>query len=94
MSSKFKPLSGIITYYSSNVDTSTVIRQLKSKNPKALFHILKLETDAPYMVPANLYNSFPAMQGKLSVCHSTMVSWTAQFVVGVTDEGCNADRVM
>lgn len=89
---RFRPVLGVITY-SSNVDTSTIVRRLASNNPETPLRIL-LETDAPYMVPANLYDSLPAMRGKLPVCHSAMVPWTAQFVVGVAGEGWDADRVM
>lgn len=46
------------------------------------------------MVPANLYDSLPAMRGKLPVCHSAMVPWTAQFVVSVAGEKWDADQVM
>jgi len=63
-----------------------------------------LETDAPYMVPANLYNDIPAIRGKkLPICHSAMVPWTAKFVADIansssgseeSDGPWNADEVM
>ncbi|KAF8898056.1 hypothetical protein CPB84DRAFT_1836957 [Gymnopilus junonius] len=89
-------ITGVITY-ATNTDTSTVIRNMISpslsstapptpSNPSAL-RIL-LETDAPFMVPANIYEDLPAaaMRGKkLPVCHSAMVPWTAKFVADVAN---------
>jgi TatD DNase family protein len=45
-----------------------------------------LETDAPYMVPANIYNSIKPVngevfKGRLPLSHSAMIPWTADFVV-------------
>ncbi|KAG5653457.1 hypothetical protein H0H81_000226 [Sphagnurus paluster] len=85
-------ITGVITY-STNKDTSTVIREMVARNPGAPLRIL-LETDAPYMVPSNLYDSLQEMKGKLPVCHSAMVPWTAAFVANVAGEGWTADRVM
>ncbi|KDR69342.1 hypothetical protein GALMADRAFT_77535 [Galerina marginata CBS 339.88] len=83
-------ITGVITY-ATNADTSTVIRDMVSTSastpiasPTSL-RIL-LETDAPYMVPANLYDDLPAIRGKkLPVCHSAMVPWTAKFVADVAN---------
>ncbi|KAF5368274.1 hypothetical protein D9615_010374 [Tricholomella constricta] len=89
-------ITGVITY-TTNQDTSTVIRDMvaRSSSPDAPLRIL-LETDAPYMVPANLYthDALKDMKGKLPVCHSAMVPWTAQFVAGVAGDGWTPDRVM
>ncbi|KAF8064825.1 hypothetical protein FPV67DRAFT_1562816 [Lyophyllum atratum] len=85
-------ITGVITY-STNEYTSTVIRNMVATNPDAPLRIL-LETDAPYMVPANLYDSLKEMKGKLPVCHSAMVPWTAAFVANVAGEGWTADRVV
>lgn len=53
-----------------------------------------LETDAPYMVPSNLYGSLAAsIKGRLPLCHSAMVPWTAQFLAEGL-EGWDADKVM
>ena len=108
---------GVITY-ATNTDTSTVIRNMTSStsastdpqsslsaaapDPSSL-RIL-LETDAPYMVPANLYNDLPAIRGKkLPICHSAMVPWTARFVADIangssgsedSDGPWSADEVM
>lgn len=47
-----------------------------------------LETDAPYMVPANLYDDLPAIRGKkLPICHTAMIPWTAKFVSNVANGG-------
>lgn len=51
-------------------------------SPTPALRIL-LETDAPYMVPANLYSSLTSleMKGKrLPLCHTGMIPWTASFV--------------
>ncbi|KAG5653458.1 hypothetical protein H0H81_000227 [Sphagnurus paluster] len=85
-------ITGVITY-SSNKDTSTVIREMVARNPGAPLRIL-LETDAPYMVPSNLYDSFQDTKGRISVCHSAMLPWTAAFVANVAGAGWTADRVM
>jgi TatD DNase family protein len=53
-----------------------------------------LETDAPYMVPANIYSSLPTVKGRLPLCHSAMIPWTAEFVAGVAGEGWDAERVI
>ncbi|KAF9471991.1 hypothetical protein BDN70DRAFT_887489 [Pholiota conissans] len=102
-------ITGVITY-STNSDTSTVIRNMMappepSIEPSSLPLRILLETDAPYMVPANLYEDLPAIKGKkLPVCHSAMVPWTAKFVANVANGGAtglvetegrwNADEVM
>ncbi|RDB15951.1 putative deoxyribonuclease TATDN2 [Hypsizygus marmoreus] len=85
-------ITGVITY-ATNQDTSPVIRNMVFAKPDEPLRIL-LETDAPYMVPANLYNSLNGMKGKLPVCHSAMIPWTAEFVAEVAGEGWTADRVM
>lgn len=73
--------TGVITY-STNQDTSTTVRELASANPSKL-RIL-LETDSPYMIPANIYPSLPkALKGKLPICHTAMIPWTAEFVAGI-----------
>ncbi|KAF8968551.1 hypothetical protein BDZ97DRAFT_1915998 [Flammula alnicola] len=86
-------ITGVITY-ATNTDTSLVVRTMTTpsdpspstseSNPPPHIHIhpsplrILLETDAPFMVPANLYDDLPAIRGKkLPVCHSAMVPWTA-----------------
>jgi len=85
-------VTGVITY-SSNVNTSNVIRSMASK-PDPLRIVL--ETDAPYMVPANIYDTLrPAgLKGKLPLSHTAMIPWTADFVAGVAGELWNSARVM
>jgi len=61
--------------------------------PESILRIL-LETDAPYMVPANLYDDLPAIKGKkLPVCHSAMVPWTAKFVADLANGVNSNDNV-
>ncbi|KAF8327698.1 hydrolase, partial [Amanita rubescens] len=98
-------ITGVISY-SSNKDTSTVVRRLTesvspsnstdgpSSSGTTNLRIL-LETDAPYMVPATLYDSLPPLKGaKLPLCHSAMIPWTAEFVANVAGPGWDAERVM
>jgi TatD DNase family protein len=84
---------GVVTY-TSNTNTSIVVREMVSADPDKPLRIL-LETDAPYMVPANLYESIPELRGKkLPVCHTVMVPWTAAFVADVAGERWDANKVM
>lgn len=71
-------VTGVVTY-ATNANTSQVVRELVAE-PGAPLRIV-LETDAPYMVPSNIYDSVPAIKGKrFPICHTAMVPWTAQFV--------------
>jgi len=46
------------------------------------------------MVPGNLYDSINSLKGKLPICHSAMLPWTAEFVAKAAGEPWTADRVM
>ena len=92
--------------YSTNKDTSTVVSELAVRSVSSLTSVdgpspganlrILLETDAPYMVPGNLYNSLPSLSkgAKIPLCHSAMIPWTADFVAGVAGPGWDAERVM
>ncbi|TFL03775.1 Metallo-dependent hydrolase [Pterulicium gracile] len=91
-------VTGVITY-STNLNTSATLKNMipsppspdsPSPNPRIL-----LETDGPYMVPANLYAS-PHMKdvSRLPLCHTGMIPWTAEFAAGVFGEGWDAERVL
>jgi len=85
-------VTGVVTY-ASNTNTSSVVRDMVAEPDKPL-RIL-LETDAPYMVPSNLYESIPEIKGKkLPLCHTAMVPWTAAFVADVAGERWDANKVM
>jgi len=91
-------ITGVITY-STNQNTSEVIRhlatgRLNDVNPSPL-RIL-LETDAPYMVPANLTPQSLGLKSgqKLALSHSGMIPWTAEFVANVAGEGWDTERVL
>lgn len=81
--------SGVITY-ATNADTSTVVNNMVSVPTQASPESLRilLETDAPFMVPGNLYNDLPNIgKGKkLPICHSAMIPWTAKFVADITNK--------
>lgn len=85
--------------YSTNQNTSEVIRhlatgRLNDVNPSPL-RIL-LETDAPYMVPANITPQSLGLKSgqKLALSHSGMIPWTAEFVANVAGEGWDTERVL
>jgi TatD DNase family protein len=71
----------------------------KSPTPPASLRIL-LETDAPYMIPSNLYSSLPLAgsdlkRRKLPLCHTAMIPWTAEFLAGlIGQEEWDTGRVM
>ena len=86
-------ITGVITY-TSNQCTSQVVRNLLA-SPSSAHSPLRilLETDAPYMAPANLYSSLPStldgesLKGRrLPLCHTAMIPWTAQFVANIVNE--------
>ncbi|TDL18207.1 hydrolase [Rickenella mellea] len=85
-------ITGVITY-ATNQSTSEVIRRLSAKSKDTPLRIL-LETDAPYMVPGNLYKALPTLKGRLPICHTAMIPWTAEFVAGVAGEGFDTERVL
>ncbi|EKM61802.1 uncharacterized protein PHACADRAFT_248680 [Phanerochaete carnosa HHB-10118-sp] len=85
----FIGITGVITY-SSNLNTSAVIRQMVSSSGESQSSStlrIVLETDAPFMVPGNIYAALPEIKGKrLPLCHTAMLPWTAEFVAGVANE--------
>ncbi|KAM6498732.1 hydrolase [Amanita muscaria] len=96
-------ITGVISY-STNANTSALVQQLAAQvslpsdegAPQSSNRLrILLETDAPYMVPANIYNSLPSLKGgKLPLCHTAMIPWTAEFVANVAGTAWNAERVM
>ncbi|EIM84685.1 uncharacterized protein STEHIDRAFT_60549 [Stereum hirsutum FP-91666 SS1] len=74
-------ITGVITY-STNLNTAALVRQLTSQDPNPR---LILETDAPYMIPSNLYGSLKGVKGRLPLSHTAMIPWTAEFVAGVAN---------
>ncbi|KAI0058157.1 Metallo-dependent hydrolase [Artomyces pyxidatus] len=83
-------LTGVVTY-STNENTSNLLRQMaaQTETPRII-----LETDAPYMIPANIYGSLPTVKGRLPLCHTGMIPWTAEFVADVAGTGWDTDRVL
>lgn len=74
--------TGVITY-KTNPNTSVVVQNMV-RSPSSTLRIL-LETDAPYMVPSNIYGALPEMKGKFPLSHSAMMPWTAEFVAGLAN---------
>ncbi|KAI3610521.1 hypothetical protein WG66_006944 [Moniliophthora roreri] len=91
-------ITGVITY-STNLNTAEAVRQM---GPHSLRIVL--ETDAPYMVPSNIYSSLPSLSGaRLPLSHSAMIPWTTDFVSDILNgkaEGgdaasaCNSETVL
>ncbi|GJE99511.1 TatD family hydrolase [Phanerochaete sordida] len=78
----FIGITGVITY-SSNLNTAAVIREMARAGALRIV----LETDAPFMVPGNIYGALPEVKGKrLPLCHTAMLPWTAEFVARVANE--------
>ena len=76
--------------YTSNLNTSAVIREMvtstEGPTPDSALRIV-LETDAPVMIPGNLYKSLPEVKGKrFPLCHTAMLPWTAEFVARVAND--------
>ncbi|KAI5116506.1 hypothetical protein M0805_004669 [Coniferiporia weirii] len=105
-------ITGVITY-STNLNTSAVIRHLSTPSgppgapesdessdpPESRPLRILLETDAPYMVPGNIYKALQELKSgaRLPLCHTGMLPWTAEFVAGVAKEAGaphDAERVM
>ena len=82
---------GVITF-SSNENTSNIVRRMFAQSPAA--PRIVLETDAPYMVPANIYGSLPAVKGRLPLCHTAMIPWTAEFVAEIAGKEWDVERVL
>ncbi|EIW78060.1 hypothetical protein CONPUDRAFT_129112 [Coniophora puteana RWD-64-598 SS2] len=106
-------ITGVVSY-SSNLNTTALLRQMSSSSSSTAsdspdtiatssdkdsrLRIL-LETDAPYMVPANIYKSLPDFKGRLPLCHTAMIPWTAEHVAGVVgfgdgEEQSGAEKIM
>ena len=90
-------ITGVITY-TTTLNTSAVIQHLVSTGDPRLRIVL--ETDAPFMVPGNIYKSIPSL-GKsgtrLPLCHTAMLPWTAEFIANVAKEagaGYDTNRIM
>ncbi|KAG8937279.1 hypothetical protein FRC02_000049 [Tulasnella sp. 418] len=85
-------ITGVITY-TSNLNTSQVIRDMITSSPKTGPHDqpsplrILLETDAPYMAPGTLKPEFLGLQPgqRIPFSHSAMIPWTAQFVADVVN---------
>lgn len=50
------------------------------------------------MVPSNIYPALTAadssFKGRLPLCHTAMIPWTAEFVAGIIGEEWDAAKVM
>ncbi|KAL1740416.1 hypothetical protein HDZ31DRAFT_67963 [Schizophyllum fasciatum] len=99
-------VTGVVTF-STNEDTPNIIRRMMGTSTGAQGAVsapaptssmaplrIILETDAPYMVPTNIYGSLSGIKGRLPLCHTAMIPWTADFVAGILGDGWDATRVM
>ena len=99
---QFFILPGVVTY-KTNQNTSGVIRALAAQSrPRILLEVRmqqccqpnngsrgSLQSDAPYMVPTNLYGSLDlpkkSSSPRLAFCHSGMLPWVAEFIAEVSN---------
>ncbi|SJL11823.1 uncharacterized protein ARMOST_15234 [Armillaria ostoyae] len=82
-------VTGVVCY-ATNLNTAELLKQMSANDNKRIL----LETDAPYMVPANVYGALEPKQSRLPFSHSLMIPWTAEFVAGVMGEGWGTERVL
>lgn len=88
-------ITGVVTF-STNLNTADLLRQMV-RSPE-LFRIV-LETDAPYMVPSNVYPALLAdptftKQTRLPLSHSLMIPFTAQYVASVLGDAWDTKGVL
>ena len=89
-------ITGVISY-STNLNTTALVRHMAgagTAGPDSPRPRILLETDAPFMVPANIYASLPGLKGRLPLCHSAMIPWVAEFAAGVVGGGWGPADVM
>ncbi|KAI9566635.1 hypothetical protein HD554DRAFT_2115274 [Boletus coccyginus] len=90
----FIGITGVVSY-STNPNTATLVRQMATASPGAgPGPRILLETDAPFMVPSNIYASLPELKGRLPLCHTAMIPWVAEFTAGVVGAGWGPADVM
>jgi TatD DNase family protein len=86
----------VITY-KTNLNTAQVVREMGAELR------IVLETDAPFMVPSNIYAAIPELgsssrAGRLPLSHAAMIPWTAACVAEVANEaggeGWDVPRVL
>jgi len=102
-------ITGVITF-ATNHDTPNIVRRMADPSASSSSTSIStsplrilLETDAPYMVPSNIYASLYDMPNgndlrgrRLPLSHSAMIPWTASFVAGVVnskDESGDGNKV-
>ncbi|KAG8787177.1 hypothetical protein FRC12_015840 [Ceratobasidium sp. 428] len=88
-------ITGVITY-ATNLNTAQVIRNLIKAGPNPIDPTrsplrIVLETDAPYMTPANFTKTQQTALGlktnaRIPLCHSGMIPWIAEFVATVANQ--------
>ncbi|KAK0239609.1 hypothetical protein EDD85DRAFT_920113 [Armillaria nabsnona] len=64
-----------VVYYAMNLNTAELLKQMLASDNKRIL----LETDAPCMVPANVYDALEPKQSRLPFSHSLIIPWTAEF---------------
>ncbi|KIY63494.1 hypothetical protein CYLTODRAFT_359896 [Cylindrobasidium torrendii FP15055 ss-10] len=80
-------VTGVITF-ATNTNTAELVSTMKD-DPRIV-----LETDAPYMVPTNIYGSLEGIKGRLPLSHSAMIPWTAAFVANLWGDEWDAEKVI
>jgi TatD DNase family protein len=79
----------VITY-KTNLNTAQVVRAMGGDLR------IVLETDAPFMVPSNVYAAIPELgsssrAGRLPLSHAAMIPWTAACVAEVANEAAGEE---
>lgn len=75
-------ITGVISY-ATNLNTAVLVRHMAASAAGSDGLRILLETDAPFMVPSNIYESLPELKGRLPLCHTAMIPWVADFTAGV-----------
>lgn len=85
-------LTGVLTY-ASNTNTSDVLRHMSTRQEEPR---VVLETDSPFMTPVTIpFKELGLKNAKrMPVCHSGMITYTAQFAAEVLGEGWTTERVV
>ncbi|PBK82694.1 Metallo-dependent hydrolase [Armillaria gallica] len=82
-------VTGVVCY-ATNLNTAELFKQMSATDNTRIL----LETDAPYMVPANVYDALEPKQSRLPFSHSLMIPWMAEFIAGVMGAGWGTERVL
>ncbi|KAJ7593447.1 hypothetical protein C8J56DRAFT_931112 [Mycena floridula] len=81
-------VTGVVTF-STNLNTIGLLRDMRSSSLRIV-----LETDAPYMIPGNIYSAIGPIKGRFPLSHSAMIPYTTDFVSDKLGDGWTSERVL